>query len=381
MAVFDGILQEHQHQQLDKRLSDENEQSPHCDQNNADLGEEEHRIADHHKDGGQEVQLFTGHPLGEGLENHQCQQLRHPDDRRQNRIHILIAVNVLHIIDGHGGGAHVANIEKRHGKGRPQQLVVFGQNLPHPAQGGLFLLPAEHILAFLHPEKGKQLEQQHQNGNGQRHGEPCLGGIAQPGGNRLPPHHDGKHTDIGADTGKGAHFFTGFLLHRKGGQHGPVGNIIQPVKNIPQNIGNGKYRNKPVIPQTEIGKQYKVAGAARQSAQRHRRLKAPVAGTGIIHQQPHDRVIERIKNTQHGKYHTGGNKHAQRQVKDIGKIVDEGIGLQGVEHIPPDGAKAEENHISSIQLVHLVSSSSFSPSSSTRYSREPKSPQRRRSSW
>ena len=122
--------------------------------------------------------------------------------------------------------------------------------------------------------------------------------------------HDGKHTDIGADAGKGAHLFTGLLLYRKGGQHGPVCNIIEAIENIPQNIGNGKHRHKPIIPQTKIGKKDKVASTARQGPQRHRGLKASVTGAGIIHQQTHQRVVQSIKDTQHSKNHAGSQKDA-----------------------------------------------------------------------
>ena len=79
-----------------------------------------------------------------------------------------------------------------------------------------------------------------------------------------------------------------------------------------------------------------------------------MAGAGIIHQQSHQRVIQGIEYPQNGKSHAGGHKDAQRQAENIGKVVDEGIGFKGVKHIPPNSAKAEENHISSIQFVHLV---------------------------
>ena len=72
----------------------------------------------------------------------------------------------------------------------------------------------KHILALFDAEQRKELEQKHENGNGKRHSKPCLWGIAHTGGDGLPADHNGKHADIGADAGKGAHLFTGLLLHR-----------------------------------------------------------------------------------------------------------------------------------------------------------------------
>ena len=204
------------------------------------------------------------------------------------------------------------------------------------------------------------MEQQHEGGDCQRHGEPRFGGVAHTGGDRLPADHNGKHSDIGADTGKGPHLFPGLLLHRKGGQHRPVGNIIEAIEDIPQNVGNREYCHEPVIPQAEIGKQHQIAGTAGQSAQQHGRFEASVAGTGVIYQQAHQRVVERIKHTQHGKHHAGGEKNPQRKIENIGKVVDERIGFKRVEHIPADGAKAEEHHVSSVQPIHSVFSSCLS---------------------
>ena len=45
------------------------------------------------------------------------------------------------------------------------------------------------------------------------------------------------------------------------------------------------------------------------------------------------------------------------KIENIGKVVNERIGFKRVEHIPADGAKSEEYHVSSVQPIHSVFSS------------------------
>ncbi|POO86763.1 hypothetical protein C1H57_25610, partial [Clostridium sp. 2-1] len=61
-----------------------------------------------------------------------------------------------------------------------------------------------------------------------------------------------------------------------------------------------------------------------------------------VHQKAHERVVDRVENAQHGQ----GAGHAPhggiRQVEHLRQVNHQVHAHHGIQHIPADGAEAEE---------------------------------------
>ena len=203
------------------------------------FGKEEGQIACDHKDRRAGIKLAAVMFFGKQREDHQRGQLRHAADGGQNGVHIDIAVEILHVICRKAGRCAVTNHEQRHSQRRPHQLVIFRDGVPHIADGE-FLFIFLDLTVFLHAEQREaepsQINDAHRDGNC----HPRLGRVAEGGGDGLPADHDDVHADVRADACERTVILALLLILRQGGQERPIGNVVDAVADIPEDIRDRK---------------------------------------------------------------------------------------------------------------------------------------------
>ena len=293
--------------------------------------------------------------LGKGREHRKRRELRNAHDRGEDGVHVLVAEHVLHIVHRKARGSAVAHHEERHGERGPHELVVLEEDGEHLPEAGA-LLGLEAAAVLLHAEEREALEAQHGDRHGHGHDEPAVRRIAHGRGHGLPGDHDGEHADVGADAGEGAHVLALFLVHGQRGQHRPVGDVVHAVGDVPEYVREAEHDDEPVVREPEVREQYEEEHAARHRADEHGRLVLAPGAVDIVDDEAGDGVVERVEDAQHGEHHARRREHADGQGEDVGEIVQQGVGLEGVEHIPAHGAEAEEVFIALFQLSHALSS-------------------------
>ena len=350
MAVFHGVRQEHQHQGLDKCLAHEYQHSAQGDDDDGDLTEEENGIADENQNGAEGIELSSVHLPGHHGIYCQCTQLGHANHSHQHHVHTLVAEDVLHVSNGEVHRGNIANHEQAHSQGGPHELIVAHKGLPHLPQGGGFLLLGSNPL-FLNTQQGEQ-QTQHID-NSQHHGapEPNLPGAAQTGSHRLPGDHHDVHTDIGADSGESAGLFPLLLIGGQHGQQGPVADIVDAVGNVPQEVGHGEDDNEhPAL--TDSGKEEHGENGAEDTAYQDCGLELAPGGADVVDNQSGDGVVEGIEDAHDGQDHGGGGVNPDGQLQHIGQKMQQGIGLEGIEHIPAHGTQAETDAVAVVKTFH-----------------------------
>ena len=290
--------------------------------------------------------------LRKGREHRQRRELRHADHRRQYRVHALVAKDVLHIVHGKASRRAVTHHEQSHGERRPHELVVLEKHGEHlPEARTLLLLEAGPVL--LHAEEREALEAQHRHRHGHSHDEPAVRRVAQRPRHRLPGHHDGKHAHVRAYPGKRAHVLALLLIHGERGKHGPVGDVVHAVGDVPKYVRQAEHDHKPVVRQPEVREQDEEEHAARHRAYEHGRFVLSPWAPNVVYDQACDGVVERVEYPQHRQHHARRREHAHRQAQHVRQVVQERVRFKGIEHIPADGAEAEEIFVPLFQLCHL----------------------------
>ncbi len=163
-------------------------------------------------------------------------------------------------------------------------------------------------------------------------------------------------TFFGADAGEGAHVLALFLVHGQRGQHRPVGDVVHAVGDVPEYVREAEHDDEPVVCEPEVREQYEEERAACHRADEHGRLVLAPGAVDVVDDEAGDWVVERVEDAQHGEHHARRREHADGQGEDVGEVVQQGVGLKGVEHIPAHGAEAEEVFIALFQLCHALSS-------------------------
>ena len=158
--------------------------------------------------------------------------------------------------------------------------------------------------------------------------------IAQRRSNGYNTRHHKEQAHIGTNSRHRTNLLSFFLLQAQRGQHGPIGNVVSGIGKPPGYINQGKHRHIPRPPKPEIGEKQHGQHPGKQRSQGYPWLELSEPGAGIIHHHPHDRVIERIKNT--------GTKNNDRyppqsgcgQFYNVRKIINQVHAHHGIDHIP-----------------------------------------------
>ena len=134
---------------------------------------------------------------------------------------------------------------------------------------------------------------------------------------RLPTNHNSKHADICTNSGEGTDFFAHLLVNAEAGNHGPIGNVVKSVGNIPQDIGNAEDHNEPVAAKSEICKQHQIAKTRYESADEHRGLKLAPFGVPVVHDKTHKGVVYCIKHAQNGEHKACCHIYADGEIEHV----------------------------------------------------------------
>ena len=314
------------------------------------LGKEEHGVARSDEDGRAGIELAAVMLFREQREDHERGQLRHAADSRQHGVHVDIAVEVLHVIGGKARRGAVADHEQGHGERGPHELVVFRQRVPHVADGELLLVLLD-LAVLLHAEQREAQtgEVDDAHGHGDRH--PRLRRVAEGSGDGLPADHDDVHADVRADAGEGAVILALLLVLREGGQERPVGDVVDAVADIPEDVGHGE-EDDVGRAGADVAEEDQVEDHGHDAADEDRGFELAPLRVDVVDDEAGDGVVQRVGNTQDGEHKTDRREHMQRQREDVGQEIQKRVCLKRIEHVAADGAEAEEVFVAAVKVFH-----------------------------
>ena len=314
------------------------------------LGKEEGQIARNHKNRCAGVELAAVIFFGKQREDHQCRQLCHPADGGQNGVHIDIAVEILHIVRRKAGRRAVADHKQRHGERRPHELIVFCDGVPHIADGELLVVLLDlAVLLYAEQREAESCQINNAHRDGDRH--PRLRRIAKGGGDGLPANHDDVHTDVCADTRERAVILALLLILRQGGQERPIGNVIDAIADIPEDI-RGCEENDIGRAGADVAEQDQIEDHGHEAADQDRGLEFAPFCVDIVDDKARDGVVQRVGDAQDRQHKAHCRKHMDGQRENIGKEIQKCVCLERIEHITADRAEAKEIFIAAVRIFH-----------------------------
>ena len=271
------------------------------------LGKEEGQIARDHKDRRAGIELAAVIFFGKQREDHQCRQLCHAADGGQDGVHIDIAVEILHIVRRKAGRRAVADHKQRHGERRPHELIVFCDSVPHIADGELLVVLLDlAVLLYAEQREAESCQINNAHRDGDRH--PRLRRIAEGGGDGLPANHDDVHTDVCADTRERAVILALLLILRQGGQERPIGNVIDAIADIPEDI-RGCEENDIGRAGADVAEQDQIEDHGHDAADQDRGLEFAPFCVDIVYDKARDGIVQRVGDAQDGEHKTYRCEH------------------------------------------------------------------------
>ncbi len=252
-----------------------------------------------------------------------------------------------------GRGA-IADHEQRHGDSHPQQLIVLENHAKHLPQGG-FLFLLEVVAPLLHAKQREQLESKHQHHDDGRQDEPTLRIAAGQRNQRVfggdDSHHHRKQAHICADTRERADFLALLLVGGQRRHHGPVSDVVQAVKHVPQQVEAAHDRRAGPACEAEIEEHAQHEHAAQKCAHEDPGFELAKAAVRVIHHQTHEGVVERVEHAQHQHHGGDDRKGLVAYVQRLGDVDHQVHAHHGVEHVAANGAQSEEVMVSPVDAV------------------------------
>ena len=200
------------------------------------------------------------------------------------------------------------------------------------------LILRHKIPGLLYADKGNTLSRPHNSDYQKRKCKISLlhtaKRISESRGDRHNTRYHKKQAHIGTDSRHRADLLPFLLLQAQRRQHGPVGNIIRGIGQPPGDIDQGKHRNISCPLKTEIREKQYGKHTGYQSPQRDPGFEFPEPGFGIINDHPHDRIVERIKNTGTKNNNRNPPQGRRRQFNNVRKIINQIHTHHGIDHIP-----------------------------------------------
>ena len=166
-------------------------------------------------------------------------------------------------------------------------------------------------------------------------------------------HHHGKHTHVGADAGHCSHLLPDLLLLGDRRHQRPVGQVVRGIGHTPEQVYHRRKGHVGAALQTGVGEHEHRQNAGGEHSKQDPGLEFAPAGAGIVHNGPHDGVVEGVKHPEHHHQPAQDGKIPVRQAHHLREIGDEIHTHQGVHGIAAHGTKAKAVRISLHRLIHV----------------------------
>ena len=116
------------------------------------------------------------------------------------------------------------------------------------------------------------------------------------------------NADVRADAGEGAVILALLLVLREGGQERPVGDVIDAVADIPEDVGDGE-ENDVGRAGADIAEEDQVEDHGHDAADKDRGLELAPLRVDVVDDEAGDGVVQRVGDTQDGEHKTYRCEH------------------------------------------------------------------------
>ena len=304
--------------------------------------EQQHEEPRHREDAGGGEHRFPAEFRGEEGVAEESGQLGEPGRQQIAGDQILHADRVLEVEHCKSVGKLEGEVEEQREHQHDDHLIVFPQNAEHlPDRGALPLhLPVGDL--FPNEEEGDQRTEEEDSGDdGAEPGEaerPAAG--PEMVHQRQPEVADQHPRRAGEDAGNHRDGVALLLVVGQRRNHRPVRNVHQRVGDAPEDVGDGDVGE--LLPGVEPGveEEEEEHDGVEQRSEEDPRPELPPAGVGVVHDQPHDRIVDGVENARHKKEVADEDR---ADFADVGEVEHVEGGDDGVDEVLAERADSIGN--------------------------------------
>ena len=129
-----------------------------------------------------------------------------------------------------------------------------------------------------------------------------------------------EQSDVRAYAREGTDLLALLLIERERGHHRPVGDVVEAVCEVPEQVTNYEYEYVPERGHVQIRKQHDHEESACHRADQHPRFVFAEARLRVVHDHAHERIVERVEDTQAEEDPAHQREHTLRKIDHVGQV-------------------------------------------------------------